>query len=299
MIDVALGDYEKTTYVNGQAPGLSANNLNKNEDKTEELDTAVKTHNELIDAHLADDATDAHTPKNIGIADIVAGDLVYGSGADALTRLAKGTARYQLAMNANATTPEWVASLQSLLTAAGDIVYASAANTPARLERGTDGQVLILSNGVPAWGSGSSVDKITSVNVDTDSAQVSITDLSLGEYSYVVLLGQVKTDQTAQIRFRFNNQTGNVYYNASSTLEGFISSSVNFYNYYYGSIRLDIYNKASNKKPLISEGNSSGQVVTGRRNHSFELTTDITSIQILPSAGKIAAGSVFTLLGVK
>ena len=44
MIDVALGDYEKTTYVNGSAPGLSAQNLNKNENKTEELDNALATH---------------------------------------------------------------------------------------------------------------------------------------------------------------------------------------------------------------------------------------------------------------
>ena len=49
---MALGDYEKTVYKNGQAPGLSANNLNKNEDKTEELDTAVKTHGENTTIHI-------------------------------------------------------------------------------------------------------------------------------------------------------------------------------------------------------------------------------------------------------
>lgn len=44
MIDVALGDYEKTIYVNGQAPGISAQNLNRNENKTEELDTTLAAH---------------------------------------------------------------------------------------------------------------------------------------------------------------------------------------------------------------------------------------------------------------
>ena len=39
-----LGDYEKTTYKNGEAPGISAQNLNKNEAKTEELDKAVAAH---------------------------------------------------------------------------------------------------------------------------------------------------------------------------------------------------------------------------------------------------------------
>ena len=100
MIDVALGDYEKTTYVNGQAPGLSANNLNKNENKTEELDIAVKTH-------LADNTTEAHTPKNVGINIQAAGDLIVGSGADAVTRLTKGTAGQVLRVKSDATGLEW------------------------------------------------------------------------------------------------------------------------------------------------------------------------------------------------
>jgi hypothetical protein len=41
---VALGDYAKTTYVNGSAPGISATRLNNNENKTAELDTALTTH---------------------------------------------------------------------------------------------------------------------------------------------------------------------------------------------------------------------------------------------------------------
>lgn len=41
---MALGDYSKTTYVNGAAPGISAERLNRNEDKTAELDTVVAAH---------------------------------------------------------------------------------------------------------------------------------------------------------------------------------------------------------------------------------------------------------------
>jgi len=33
---MAIGDYEKTIYVNGQAPAINAANLNKNENKTDE-----------------------------------------------------------------------------------------------------------------------------------------------------------------------------------------------------------------------------------------------------------------------
>ncbi len=41
---MALGDYIKIIYVNGAAPGISAERLNRNEDKTAELDTAVAAH---------------------------------------------------------------------------------------------------------------------------------------------------------------------------------------------------------------------------------------------------------------
>ena len=62
-----------------------------------------------------------------------AGDILYATGAGALSRLAIGTARQQLATNSGATAPEWVASMQSLMTATGDTIEASAANTPARM----------------------------------------------------------------------------------------------------------------------------------------------------------------------
>ena len=41
---MALGDYAKTAYVNGAAPGISAARLNNNENKTAELDTGVTAH---------------------------------------------------------------------------------------------------------------------------------------------------------------------------------------------------------------------------------------------------------------
>lgn len=39
-----LGDYVKTTFVEGSAPGISAQRLNNNENKTAELDQAVNVH---------------------------------------------------------------------------------------------------------------------------------------------------------------------------------------------------------------------------------------------------------------
>lgn len=82
-----------------------------------------------------------------------AGDLIYASGANAFARLAKGTARQVLGMNAAANAPEWQDSPQSLLTAQGDLLYASAANVLARLAKGTARQVLQMNAGAtaPEW----------------------------------------------------------------------------------------------------------------------------------------------------
>ena len=62
-----------------------------------------------------------------------AGDVLYATGAGVLARLGIGTARQQLATNSGATAPEWVASMQSILTTTGDTIQTTAANTPARL----------------------------------------------------------------------------------------------------------------------------------------------------------------------
>ena len=78
-----------------------------------------------------------------GVAKVTtAGDLIYATGANAVARLAKGTARQVLAMNAGATAPEWQNSPQSLMTAKGDIIGASAAYTLARLAVGANDTVL-------------------------------------------------------------------------------------------------------------------------------------------------------------
>jgi hypothetical protein len=38
---MALGDYSKTIFVNAVSPAINATNLNNNENKTKELDTAL------------------------------------------------------------------------------------------------------------------------------------------------------------------------------------------------------------------------------------------------------------------
>lgn len=58
------------------------------------------------------------------------GDVVYATGADAFTRLPKGTASQVLAMNAGATAPEWAAPAVSSVTGTAPVV-SSGGSTPA------------------------------------------------------------------------------------------------------------------------------------------------------------------------
>lgn len=128
----------------------------------------------------------------LGISGLAAGDLLYLTAATTFARLAKGTARQQLAMNAAANAPEWVASLQSLLTATGDIVYASGANTPARLAAGSNGYVLTLAGGVPTWAAAtSSIPANDSAVVATSESTTSdtFTDLATAGPAVTVTTG--------------------------------------------------------------------------------------------------------------
>ena len=83
-----------------------------------------------------------------GVAKVTtAGDLIYATGANAVARLAKGTARQVLAMNSGATAPEWQNSPQSLLDAKGEILGVSAANTLGALSAGTNDYILTADSG--------------------------------------------------------------------------------------------------------------------------------------------------------
>ncbi|MCG8541250.1 MAG: hypothetical protein MJA82_15140 [Clostridia bacterium] len=51
---MALGDYDKTIFVNGGPPGISAERLNNNEDKTQELDSEVQNLSMQMTNFVAD-----------------------------------------------------------------------------------------------------------------------------------------------------------------------------------------------------------------------------------------------------
>ena len=76
-----------------------------------------------------------------------AGDLVYGTGTNAIARLGVGTANQVLKVNSGATAPEWSAVAASELTAGNDkVFYSNSSGVVTELALGVSGEVL-TSNG--------------------------------------------------------------------------------------------------------------------------------------------------------
>jgi len=124
-------------------------------------------------------------------------EIVYGSAANTLAQLAKGTARQMLAMNSGATVPEWVASPQSVMTEQGDILYASAANTLSKLVHGTAGQLLRTGGdgANPAWSTNVFPNTATAGDLLYASATNTIAGLGIGTANYKLFTNSGATAQ--------------------------------------------------------------------------------------------------------
>ncbi len=137
-----------------------------------------------------------------------AGDILYATGAGAITRLGIGVTRRVLGVVSG--LPSYVESLQSLMTATGDVLYASSANTPARRAIGSTGDVLTVAGGIPTWAAPASqvgfttYTKVTTKDVtNTGSA----TDLLNGEITIGAgVLGAGKTMRFTLIGDLLHNQ---------------------------------------------------------------------------------------------
>jgi len=77
---------------------------------------------------------------------------VYDAGTDTWIPIGPGEHTHDYSASNHDHNATYIA--KTLTTTTGDIIYASAANTPARLGIGSTDQVLKVSGGIPAWGSG-------------------------------------------------------------------------------------------------------------------------------------------------
>ena len=76
-----------------------------------------------------------------------AGDIVYGTGANAIARLAVGTANQVLKVNSGATAPEWSAVAATELTAGNDkVFYSNSSGVVTELALG-DANTVLTSSG--------------------------------------------------------------------------------------------------------------------------------------------------------
>lgn len=149
---MALGDYSKTTYINGAPPGISAPRLNNNEDKTAELDTQLESHVNNTAPH---GATITSTASKLVIRD-ASGNIM---AKQFVSDVAQGTSPIVVTSttkvnNLNVDQLDGYEAtafvLASLLSAAGDIPYATGASAWARLEKGAAYQVLGMNSGATA-----------------------------------------------------------------------------------------------------------------------------------------------------
>jgi len=198
--------------------------------------------------------------------------------------------------------------LKSLLTAAGDIIYASAAGTPARLAKGTDGQVLVLSGGLPVWGVASLWEKIVYTVLASTATYVDFTDISTDyDLFWIIGINLLSLDTSAhELRMRFNSDTGANYdyYVSSAGVDAayisFGASSLLASTGRGSQLDLLISNVSATKRKLCNGQWTAGSISPWTLNGRWNNTTDkITSIRLYPDANYLATGCEFVLLGAR
>ena len=163
------------------------------------------------------------------------GDILYGTGSGALSRLGIGSTNQALGVTGG--VPAYQASSKSTLTTTGDIMYASAANTPARLGIGTTGQVLNVAGGVPAWATpaGSAMTLISRVSIG-NTASVTLDNVFTSSYqAYLLVINQYfslgATDDLL-IRYRTGGSSGtdaSTNHYSGSNSNGYSSATITNY----------------------------------------------------------------------
>lgn len=243
------------------------------------------------------------------------GDIPYATAAGIWARLAKGAAYQALGMNAGATAPQYMVSLQSLLTAAGDIIYASGANTPARLAKGTASQLLSMNAGAtaPEWKTVSLSDgaweKIAEIIVDSSAPSTLAFSSIPSTYRLLKIIGhQIVSSTTSAVGLwlRFNDDSSSYsYYDASGQ-----SSQIDLPNLIVGNaanfrglLECSIANNAAKKKTLKSEFVTSSSSVVGPKSHGWGndsvVISKISLISSSPASAQFGEGTTFELWGVK
>jgi hypothetical protein len=145
-----------------------------------------------------------------------AGDLIYGTGSDAFTRLGLGAANRVLKVNSGATAPEWaVDPTTDVVTTAGDLIYGTGADAVTRLGIGTSGQYLAVNSGAtaPEWQT-LNAGGMTLIQQTSATSATSLDFTSIPQtYKHLMLIwSAVNHSGTLNaFNFRFNNDNNAIY----------------------------------------------------------------------------------------
>jgi len=190
---VALGDYAKTTWVNGGPPGISAGRLNNIENKTEELDTAVKTHNELIDAHLAETASQ----ETAGHVKVDGDTITISDGV--------------ISSNSLEVIKEFVVKSSESVTADDVVAFVNGGLKTAKTTIGTT-----ITAGTPVVFESANSTQISATTLSSDKVLVAYSDYGNSSYGTSVVLSISGTTITAGTPVVFESASS--YYISATTL---------------------------------------------------------------------------------
>ena len=242
------------------------------------------------------------------------GDLIVGTGADAVARLAVGTNGHTLVADSSVspTGLKWaVDPVADVITTAGDLIYGTAADTVARLGIGTAGQVLKVNSGAtaPEWGaattSSQSFTLISTTNLS--GATTTVSGLSGNNQFYFFINGASMSGAGQDLIIRFNSDSGSNYKAVGiqvngTTLDGFDnfdSTQVAFAqqgdaaaNTITGYLMLDGAN-ATTIKPYTWCSYANGTNNKNRMGMGRYLGTSvISSVSVIAGSGTFDAGSI-------
>ena len=200
-------------------------------------------------------------------------------------------------------------------TTLGDIEYrSSTANTNTRLGIGTTGQVLSVSGGVPAWTTPAGGGGYTQLATGSLSGATTTISSISGDYRDLVLrVFNYVPASTGGLNMQFNGDSGSnytsIYYSSSgenttfgstyvrlsedassSATNGFITSTI---SEYANTVSRKLLTTLS-----ITEETASPVFNLIGFNGSFNSTSAITSITLLPNSGSFTSGTYY-LYGVK
>jgi hypothetical protein len=251
------------------------------------------------------------------------GDLVVGTGDDTFSRLAAGTDGHLLTAASGEATGLIYAldPVTDAVTTKGDIVAATAADTLSRLGVGANGTVLTAASGEATglqWAAAAGGGAYTSIaSGSLSSNAVNITSISGAYTDLYLVLKDVSTNTTAEVSFRFNNDTNanrhirqGDSYKVGGSANAVIDASTKI-NWTYNQVasvdndnqyiaRVNNYSVAQKHtgiaQSLLIEGGSSANDCTSAWIYYTE-TAAITEINILTS--QTFMGGTYILYGVK